>query len=500
MRRADQATIDSGTPSFELMRSAGAAAGRAAVAMMGGCYGRRVAIVCGKGNNGGDGLVAANYLHRRGATVRAILLEDPSTLTGDAAIALRTLSSGIYSPFDIAAFDREAKRSSLVIDALFGTGFRGAAQGPVAEAVQIINDAAVPVLAIDIPSGVDGETGAISRVAVRATRTICLAALKPGLLLEPGASSAGEIEVVDIGVITANIENAASMPVAADVAQVLPPRSPTSHKRSVGKVLVIGGSPGMSGAVVLACTAALRTGAGLVWAAVPRSIADQVGQSATEVVVAGLPETPDGAIEASAVEQALKLAGQADAVVLGPGLGREDETVEFVTLLAAKLDKPLILDADGISAFAGSAEQLQSVAGPVVITPHSGELAALLGTSSAYIDGLRTESTLKAASLTGKTVLLKGGPTLVADARGKLVFVNRGTAILATAGTGDVLAGVIGGLAAGGSPLFDASWAGAWLHGVAGRVVGELQGDRGMLASDLLRALPEVIREVESLN
>jgi len=499
MRGADQATIDSGVSSFELMQSAGRAVGRAAVAMMGGAYGRRITVVCGKGNNAGDGMVAATYLHRRGALVSAILIDDPSRLTGDAATAFRQLPPGLVSTFDAVALDHETARSLLVVDALFGTGFRGALEGTAAEAAQIVNDSAAAVLSIDIPSGVNGETGAISGIAIRATKTITLAAMKTGLLLNPGAAFAGDVEVADIGITTHDIEGAASMPTAADVAQVLPPRLSTSHKRSVGKVLVVAGSRGMSGAAVLAATAALRTGAGLVWAAVPRSIAAQVDQSAAEVVVADLPQTPDGSIEPSAAPQVMELAAQADAIVLGPGLGGEIETKQFVHKVVRELGKPKILDADAINAFAGHSELL-AAAGPAVITPHAGELAALLGTSSAEIDESRIECTRQAAGLTGTTVLLKGAPTLVADPWSKLVFVNAGTSILATAGTGDVLAGVIAALAAGGAPLFKASWAGAWLHGMAGRVVGELQGDRGMLASDLLKALPEVIREVESLG
>lgn len=504
MRKADKAAIESGIASFDLMRAAGRAVSAAASEMMAGTYGRRVAVLCGKGNNGGDGLVAAGYLARRGTSVKVLLAEDPRLLQGDARKALDSVIDSVPG-LSVAPLHRNARRdlqrADLIIDALAGTGFRGALRGTAADAAEMVNNLDTKVLSVDIPSGVDGATGRVDGWAIRADKTVTLAALKPGLLLQPGAGYAGEVEIADIGIPEVHMTqvHGTQLAEAADVAALIPPRPPGAHKRSVGKVLVVAGSPGMSGAAILSASAALRAGAGLVWVAAPQSVSAVIEQGATEVVVAGLPETATGSMSARAVDKVLELADKADSVALGPGISTHPETLEVVMRLLGSISKPVVLDADGINAFEGRVEQLRSREAPTVLTPHAGELARLLNEDVKVISTGPAESARRAAAATKATVLLKGYPTFVAGPA-NVVAVNTGGPFLASAGTGDVLTGVISALAAHGE-IFDAAWAGAWLHGCSGRLAaaalrrGPAQGavDRGIVASDLLPALPQAI-------
>lgn len=508
MQTADRAAIESGIPSFDLMKAAGRAVAEAARRMMGGTYGRRTLVLAGKGNNGGDGLVAGGILARTGTAVKVLMTGDPGALRGDARTALESFVEasgraglGALTP---DAVKRELERSDLILDALVGTGFRGALGGAAAEATELVNRSGGRVLSVDIPSGVDGATGWVEGAAIRAERTVTLAALKPGLVLHPGVDYAGDVEIAGIGIQEEQMSSAMHLAEPGDVAALLPPRGARAHKRSVGKVLIVAGSPGMSGAAVLAASAALRTGAGLVWVAAPRSIAGLIEQSVTEAVVAALPDTADGEIAASAAERVLELAEKADAVALGPGITTREETKDFVFRVVAGTGRPVILDADGINAFTGDGGRLAFRRAPTVLTPHAGELAGLLGSDVKTIETSPVQSVREAARVTGSTVLLKGHPTLVAQGD-TVVAVTPGGPVLATAGTGDVLTGVIAALAAA-RPTDEAAWAGAWLHGSAGRLAslrlvqgGLLQlPDRGLIASDLLGTLPEAIARARS--
>ncbi|MGH2809694.1 MAG: NAD(P)H-hydrate epimerase, partial [Actinomycetota bacterium] len=260
MGAADRAAIEAGTPGFTLMTAAGAAVGRAAVEMMGGAYGRRVLVLCGKGNNGGDGLTAATWLHRKGARCTIVTLEDPASYKGDAARALEELRGATPLPFNGEAVSQQLERSDLVVDGMFGTGFKGALSGPAEEAASLMDGIDAPVLAIDIPSGVNGETGAVEGSAIKADVTVTLAALKPGLILHPGARLAGEVRVAGIGIGDEQMSGKLWVAEDEDAARVLPPRPAWAHKRSVGKVLVVAGSAGMAGAAALAAEGAARAG------------------------------------------------------------------------------------------------------------------------------------------------------------------------------------------------------------------------------------------------
>ncbi|MGQ0680209.1 MAG: NAD(P)H-hydrate dehydratase [Actinomycetota bacterium] len=495
MAAADRATIDSGVPSFVLMERAGAACGRAAARMLGGTYGFRVLVACGKGNNGGDGFVVAEWLARRGAHCTVALLAEPTELTGDALSAYGRATRVPGVRVFVGLEERRLFRADLVLDALLGTGFRGTLCGALARAADAIGRSGAPVLAVDIPSGVDGGSGAVLGPAVRADVTVTMGALKTGLLLFPGAGLTGRIEVADIGIVPEALTTSLHLVSPEDAASLLPGRLPTAHKRSVGKVLVVAGARGMAGAAVLAARGALRTGAGLVRMALPESAALQAGAQLQEALTTALPEQ-DGRIGQGATQIACELAGQTDAVALGPGLGRGAPVSTFVRDFLAAVNQPVVLDADGIAALGNDPEGLRDRAGPTVLTPHSGELGRLLGIEAAQVDADRIGRAVQAAQRTGCVVLLKGYRTVVARPDGVVVLVGAGGPVLATAGTGDVLTGVIAALMAGGVDPFDAAWAGACLHGAAGDAVGRRMGDRGALAGEVADQLPIIVKRL----
>lgn len=497
MAAADRAAIAGGIPSLDLMERAGRAVARAALRLAGGAYGRRIVVACGRGNNAGDGFVAARHLARAGAYPLVVLIDGPEALAGDARMNFERLKGIRVRRFDPGSFSRELERASAVIDALVGTGFRGALEGPMGDAVELINRSSPPVVAVDIPSGVDGGSGRVTGSAVRATLTVTMAALKAGLVIYPGSEHAGEIEVADIGIGADLIESDLRLVEGSDVAALLPRRPPDAHKKGVGYVMVVAGSVGMSGAAALAAAAALRSGAGLVTIAAPASVALALDQAVLEATTLPLPETGRGTIEASAVDAVLERAGAVDAVAIGPGLTTDAETVEFVRKLVSDLDRPLVIDADAINALSGDPEALAGRSSPTLATPHPGELARLLGTGTADIQADRLGAARAAARRTRATVLLKGYRTVVAPPSGPAAIVDVGGPALATGGSGDVLTGVALALLAATKDAFSAGWSAAWLHGSAGDLLAKRRGDRGVVAGDLIDAVPEVLRSLE---
>lgn len=499
MAAADRAAAASGIPTVELMQRAGRGVGREVIKALGGVYGKRVTVLCGKGNNAGDGFVAAGYLARRGIACNVVLIVDPQELRGDALDAYgKMLGSAVrIRRFDAGWLARELKRSDLVIDAMLGTGSRGGLRGEMAAAAAAANGSGLPILSIDIPSGVNGETGAVEGEAVRATCTVTLAAYKAGLLLQPGAGYSGDVVVEDIGIPDGMMQADLCLAGAGDLAGALEPREVTAHKRSTGKVLVVGGSVSMSGAVALAAGGALRAGAGLVRMVVPDCIRDRVGPLVVEALTVGLPGTADGAFSFGAAGEVIDLAGDAHVLAVGPGVGKGVETLNFVTEILREVERPVVLDADGLAAFQGHPEGLKERRAPTILTPHAGELGRLLGRPPEQIDADRVESAREAARRTGAVVLLKGFRTVVARPDGHAVMVDAGGPVLATGGTGDVLTGVVAALAAT-TDVFTAAWVGACLHGLAGDMLAEWMGDRGVVAGDLLKALPLVLHQVGS--
>jgi hydroxyethylthiazole kinase-like uncharacterized protein yjeF len=489
MRALDHATIEEvGLSAAILMETAGRAVADAALRMLGAERGH-VAVVCGPGNNGGDGFVAARVLRDRGIDAVVYLAAERAAVRGDARMHLDVFerSGGIVrmlaTPAQLAALDSRIIDAALVIDALFGVGLARPIEGHLAEVVTMML-MAERVLAVDIPSGIDADTGRTLGVAVIAARTVTMAALKIALVSSPGFARCGEVEVAEIGIPGALIAVSnlrAGLVEPADVTRWLPHPQVVEHKGRRGHVLVIGGSPGMRGAGRLAAAAALRAGAGLCTLA-----AD------------GEPSAPDSVMTRSldGAELAPVLAGKA-AIVIGPGLGDTAASAARVRDVLGS-GVPAVLDADALNVLAGDPAAIAAAAGPVVITPHPGEASRLLGITTADVEADRLAAARALAARTRAVVVLKGARTIVCDgAADDQCSINpTGGPALATGGSGDVLAGTIGALLAQGLSAVNAARTGVYIHGAAGDALALAHGDRGVVSSDLPEAIAAAIRSL----
>lgn len=493
MAAADRHTIDAGTPGHVLMERAGRAVARAVVRVLGGRYGRRVVVVCGKGNNGGDGFVAARVLAREGVSVRVAFVGDPGSVTGDAA---RHRNAFLAHGGRLTRFEGEIGAADAIVDAIFGRGFRGAAEGDAARAIEAMEAHDAPVIAIDVPSGVDAGTGALHGPAVRAHTTVVMGALKTGIATGAGAEHAGDVEVVDIGIAVDEAD--AWETVASDVASVLPRRGPSAHKRSVGSVAILGGSEGMSGAVILTARAAMRSGAGYATIGLTRDIDPIVSTALPEVLTKIL--TDERSLGRDVWVGFKAVADRADAIAVGPGLGDGDDQGELVAAVLREADRPVVLDADALNVLARDTTPLEARAQPSVLTPHPAELARLLRSETSEIQAARIAAARTAAERFGCAVLLKGYRSLIADPSGAVVVNPTGTSQLATAGTGDVLTGVVAAFLAAGIGPFEAAWAAAYVHGVAGEIAATTHDGHGVVAGDVAEALPQGIALMETLS
>jgi ADP-dependent NAD(P)H-hydrate dehydratase / NAD(P)H-hydrate epimerase len=482
MRAADAAAIAAGAGGGALMeRAAAALADEVARRLPHGV----IAVLCGKGNNGGDGWVAARLLRERGREVRLFSTAAVEELSGDAWAAADALTGPAAEPIAAGCLEGAAG----LVDCLLGTGATGAPRGEVADALRLIQRCGLPVIACDVPSGVDASTGAAHELAVRADATVTFAAAKPGLWIRPGKAHAGEVVVVDIGVHD-GLDAAPVTLADPGVLAGLPDRGTDSTKFTAGHVLVVGGSRGLTGAVCLAASGAMRAGAGYVTALVPATLAAIFEVKLTEVMTRGLPDA-DGALTVDGVRAVLAAAARHDgALVLGGGLGRAEPTRDFAIELAEECPLALVLDADGIGAFAGQARWLRPRQAPTVLTPHAGELGRLLDVPSEAVAAERLAHVREAATQTGAVVVLKGDDTLVAHPDGRVAVSRGGAPGLATAGTGDVLAGVVGAFLAARVEPFTAAVCAVQAHLVAGqRAAARLGGPRGVIASDVVAEL-----------
>jgi NAD(P)H-hydrate epimerase len=495
-RELDRASQARGIGASDLMEAAGGEVADAARRLLGGVYGRRAAVVCGPGNNGGDGLVAARHLAAAGVGTTVILLEDPEAFGEPAGSNLRALRAtpARIRPASTAVLGRELGRAGVVVDAIFGTGFHGVAAGAAAQAIAAINAARVPVVAVDIPSGVDGGTGAVEGEAVRADLTVTFGAPKPGVILFPGAALAGVVEVEPIGFPPDLIRGEIELVEPEDVAAWLPTREAESHKRSAGYGVVIAGSRSMTGAAALAGRGAYAAGAGLVAVAVPEGILPVLQGLLTEAVFVPLPETAEGAASGGSARLDDVLA-QAGALAIGPGMTANETTAAWVREVLRASEIPVVLDADGLNAFAGRPEDLADRKAEIVLTPHAGEFARLAGIGAADVVRDRIARVRELAGRTGAVVLLKGSRTVIGTPDGRIRIVATGGPFLATGGTGDVLTGMIVALLAGGLAPADAAAAAAFVHGVAGRTAAEGRSGR-ITAGDVVARIPEAIEEI----
>lgn len=506
MRARDLHTIEAlGVPGDLLMESAGRALAEAALRLLAGRD--RVRVVAGGGNNGGDGLVAARHLALAGVSVRIHLVGDPGRLRGDAARNLERARRLGLEVEDAGALRPVRPDRELLLDAVFGTGLSRPVEGAAAEVLRLLGEArgrGARVVAADLPSGLDADTGRPLGPVPAADVTVTFGLPKLGLALEPGRTLAGRVLVARIGIAdelppgaTAGPE--AVLPTARAAAAALPARPSEGHKGRFGHVLVVAGSPGKTGAAALAALGAARIGAGLVTVACSGAVNDVLEVKLTEAMTAPLPNGPGGALGLAAVEPVLELAAGRDVVVLGPGLGRAPETVSAVRRLVAELRGPLVVDADGLFALPEPGA-LKGRRPLPIVTPHPGEAGRLLGSTPAEVNADRVRTAASLAHAGGAVAVLKGAATVCADPGGWISVNPTGGPALATGGTGDVLAGMVGGLLAQGLDPFAASWVAAYVHGLAGDLLARRRGSAGVLAGEVAEAVPEALRRLRRLG
>lgn len=499
MRKIDAATIDKyGIPGILLMENAGVQVANAVRELIQEKPGARVVVVCGKGNNGGDGLVAARHLTNDGTNVRVALLCNGADMAGDAATNFRiarNMGVSITENADLEAVRAMLGRADIVVDAILGTGISGEVHGLPRAAIEAVNDSGASVVSADIPSGINADTGQVSGVAVIADVTVTFGAIKLGLVQHPGASFCGNLRLVEIGIprsLTFSTTISANLVTEPIASFLLPMRDQDIHKGDAGRLLVLAGSVGMTGAAALCAQAAMRTGAGLVTLGCPESLNDVLEEKCTETMTVPLPETPARSLSTGATARVLELAERSDAVALGPGLSQNPDTFALVRELVPAIAVPLVLDADGLNALEGSPQAIASRTAPTVITPHPGELARLMGSTIEAVQENRVEAARRAARETQAVVLLKGAASVIAQPSGEVWINTTGNPGMASGGMGDVLTGMVGALLAADAGPESAAIAGAYYHGLAGDAAAK-DGERGLIASDVLRTIQDVL-------
>jgi NAD(P)H-hydrate epimerase len=490
MRAADQHAIEqAGVPSLDLMERAGQGLARVVAEVAGD---GPVRVVIGKGNNGGDGLVVARLLREDGHEVDVLAVGNPDDLQGDARDNLDRLPGP--APLDFSA--NALAGSGVIVDALLGTGFEAEPREPVAGAIKAINDAGAPVVACDMPSGVNASSGEVSGDAVEADVTATFHGPKIGLYVEPGKTHAGRIEVVEIGIPRSAPAPQAAGLISERVLSLVPRRERGGNKFKSGTVVVAGGASGMTGAPTMAALSAMRTGAGYVQLAVPEPAESVLDLRLMEAMTHALPHK-DGAHVEKGAAKVIELSERAGAIVLGPGIGKSDGALAFARRVAREVEVPLLIDADGLNAHAEKLDLIAQRSAPTVLTPHDGELGRLLGIESSEVAKHRIEHARAVAEASGAIVVLKGDDTLVVPPEGPIAVSPGATPALATAGTGDVLSGLIGALLSKGMDPFAAGCAGVFAHARAGRVAAERLGADHVVAGDVIDALPDGLRRPE---
>lgn len=504
MRQIDQDTIEGvGIPGIVLMETAGSAIVRAIKQHYPTCH--RIGIFVGKGNNGGDGLVIARQLAHAGRDVHVFLVSPAENFTGEAEINLQIAKRlGLQIEFygNSETLPTTLASCELLVDAIFGTGLRDTVRGSIATVIKTLNNFSIPILSVDLPSGLDANTGHPLGTCVRADRTVTIGLPKRGLLVHPGAEFAGKLEVVDIG-FPEQVIDAQGIKVnwttTTQALQWVPPRPPASHKGTYGRVLVVAGSTGMTGAAALASEAALRAGAGLVTLATPKHLNPILESLLPEVMTLPLPETDAGSLSVSAASAILEFAEKTKSVLaIGPGLSQHSDTVLLVHQLVREnreraLNLRMVVDADGLNALSQVPEVISLLDREAILTPHPGEMSRLTSSSVPSLEADRIRTAQQFASEHNLTLVFKGAPTVTGLVNGDVWINSTGNPGMATGGMGDVLTGIIAGLMAQGHSNETAAVLGVYLHGLAGDIAAEALGMHGLVASDVLKAVPKAI-------
>lgn len=498
-----QAQNDYAMPGILLMDNAAQAVAEDVHEALTALEGERVVIFCGGGNNGGDGLGAARWLQSYGVSVRAFVVGAAlDAVQGDAAVelAMFTKAGGrveaLSTEDDWVLAELAASKADVLVDALLGTGFHGELEGDILRACELLNKSEKYILAVDVPTGVNADNGAVSENAVRADHTVTMALVKTGLLLYPGREYCGDIELADISMPVKLVEEYQSDKYRLTdeiVRELLPLRKANAHKGDAGRVVICAGSPGYTGAAALASDAAVKAGAGLVSLYTPLSSRDVLAIKLTEVMVHGLLERMPGILGGGAASDVASSAEAADVLAIGPGLGTSESTQEAVRTILQKITTPVVIDADALTALAGHTEILPAMQAQKVLTPHPGEMARLTGLDIAEIEADRINIAKKYAEQWQAIVVLKGAPTVIGCPNGTVYVNSTGNSSLATGGSGDVLTGIIAGLAAQEISLQEAAICGIYLHGLAAELTGI---DIGLAAGELAALLPQAREQV----
>jgi NAD(P)H-hydrate epimerase len=503
MHRVDTHAVTAlGIPGTTLMENAGRGAAEAIVRFLGPrAAGARVEVVCGKGGNGGDGFVVARWLSRAGARPRVWLAAPEEEIGGDAGAKLAELRAAGLEPQvvgDEAGIVAALVECDLIVDALLGTGARGAPSRLPARLIDLVNVSQRPVVALDIPSGVSADGAVLGWRAVRATLTLTFAGLKRGLLLGPGVDLAGRVEIVPIGVPAEEVTRDATtfLLERGDVARHFPERQRQAHKGTYGHLLVVGGGRGKTGAAALAASAAMRSGVGLATVATASSQQPIVASLVLESMTEPVSETASGTIGLKALDLLLDLAGRREAVALGPGLGLDDETQEVARRLVRLVEHPLVVDADALTAIAGHPDVLRQAPAPRCLTPHPGEMARLLGTDLGDVQRDRLAAAREFARAHRVYLVLKGAMSVLADPEGRVYLNPTGNPGMASGGMGDVLTGMVGAFLARRFEPIAALQAGVFLHGLAADLAAQTTGQESLIASDVIAALPRAFAAI----
>lgn len=503
MRELDRLTIEEcGTPGHVLMERAGAGATAALLKAFPHVRSTPVVIIAGKGNNGGDGLVIARLLKKKGIKCEVLLAAKKTEVTGD---ALRNLSAflrlrgrviEVTAPAHLSLVQEKLSRCGLVVDALLGTGLHSPVQGLMAALIDLINMSGVPVVAVDIPSGLDTDRGEALGTAIQAELTVTFGYPKLGQFTVPGAAHAGRLVIADIGIAPealAAVRPQTALLTAADVGALVRERQCAAHKGDFGHLLVLAGARGKSGAAVLCGGAALRVGTGLVTLAGPSSLNSVFSSTLIEAMTIPFPERPDGSLSLDEAAIARAIQGKS-AVAFGPGVGVSADTIGLTRWLLQYSEQPLVIDADGLNCLATDLSVLREAQVPVVLTPHPGEMARLINSSNAEVQAHRLEVARTFAAQHDCYLVLKGAYTVIAAPDGQAWINATGNPGMASGGMGDVLTGILSGLLAQGYAPSEACALGVFLHGYAGDGAAQEKGESGILARDLIERLPEGLR------
>ena len=515
MRNIDKRTIEGvGIPGLELMEKAGKGVAEVTKEMLGGTENNKVVIFCGKGNNGGDGFVVGRYLAQWGIEVKFFLTASKDEVKGDAktnlkkALDLKLQIIEVLSEKDIPP----AIEAHLIVDALFGTGFDGEITGYIKDVVNRINSSGIPVLSVDIPSGLHTDTGEFTGACIKAKRTVTMALPKIGHFFFPGKSMVGKVSVVDIGVPPKVVEEEnidLNLITEAEVRQIIPKRPGDTYKGTCGRVVLIAGSTGLTGAAYLSSLSSLRAGVGMAVLGIPETLNPILAAKLTEVMTKPLPDVrKKGILALRGLGEIRELLKWGDCCAIGPGLGQHFETQELVRRLLSKLQMPAVIDADGLNAIAKDTSILKECKAPLILTPHIGELSRLNGVSISEIAKDRIKYSSDFAREYNCVLVFKGAPTIISEPGGQTYVNPTGNPGMATAGSGDVLTGIIAGLLVQMLMLranedirkiiLDTALAGVFIHGLTGDLAKEEKGEMGMIAGDLVEKIPEALKRIAS--